>query len=241
MRRTLDKPRVAGGMRTPGIDPRLWVAYGVVGTPREDGTVDTTDYHAIHIGPGGCTVDVVLQPENIPVVCHYNGIAGGRSGWIDVPIHPGDKVVVGLPGGDTSYPVILGFRNNLSQQIPCEAEDGKPVFRNDRVSIYASGVPIEIRTAGGARLRLNQDGTIQLGQDASQQLVLGTDYRGAEQGWHGALDVFLEAMASSFNGVTDPASAVGALHAVGATVKALREALSQFESSDYLSQKTRTT
>ncbi len=162
--RGLDKPRVSAGLRAPGNDPRMWVEYGVVGVPREDGTIDTTNYHAIHIGPGGCTVDVVLEPSNIPVTCHYNGIAGGRSGWIDVPIHPGDKVVVEFPGGDTSYPRISGFRNNLGQPIPCEAEDGKPVFRNDRVSVYAKDVPIEIRTAGGGRVRVNQDGTVVLNQ-----------------------------------------------------------------------------
>jgi hypothetical protein len=71
--------------------------------------------------------------------------------------------------------------------MPLE-EDRKPVFRNDRLHIFAKTVPIEIRTQGGAKINLTQDQKVEVtgalvalgAADATEQAVLGTTYRQAE-------------------------------------------------------------
>lgn len=171
--------RVSAGLARPGMDLRHWVSYATVGTVGADGAPDFTDEQAIVITPGGVMVDVVLEPSGYPITCRY-GICSGTVTTLS-PIHAGDQVVVGLPDGDLAMvPQVLALISGASDPIPLE-EDGLPVFRNDRHSIFARGVPIEIRTDGGGHFRVNADGTIQLGgADAEEQYLEGTTYRAAQ-------------------------------------------------------------
>lgn len=148
----------------PGIDPRLWVSYGTVGTVDDDGNVDPTDWQSIHVGPEGVEVDVLLEPSRIPTTCHYFGMAGGRAATVTAPIRPGDLVLVTLPGGDTSdMPVISAIMHSEAHPVPV-GPDRLPIFKNDSVFVWAEDVPVDIRTKGGARIRVNQDGTVEVNE-----------------------------------------------------------------------------
>lgn len=195
--RQLDMQRMAAAMAGPGMDPRLWVTYGTVSTgeitsgPDDDIlTFDVTDQQAVAIGPSGVSVDVVLEPSMQLVTCHYAGMQGGKDCVVMAPIFAGDRVIVVLPNGSlggSGPPVIVAVLNNDAEPLPL-GPDRKPLFQNERVLVWAKQVPIDIRTAGGTRVLLNENGEldlegskVQLGAaDATEQLMLGTTYRQAE-------------------------------------------------------------
>jgi len=176
VRREFDLSKFREGMK----DTRHWLSYGVVATVGDDGEVNDKDGAAVLVTPGGVAVDVVLYPAEEPVTCRYAGVMGGPDVTIYAPIHPGDEVVVGILDGELGLPpVILAVMTSRATPLPIET-DGKPVFRNDRLSIFAKTVPIEIRTPAGS-VRIEPDGRVNLGgPDASEQLVEGTSYRSAE-------------------------------------------------------------
>ena len=152
--------RLSKGLAQPGMDDRYWVSYGTVGVMSEDGEFDPTDPHAIYNGPEGVEVEVLLEPLGIPCVCVYAGIYGGRKCTIFAPIKAGDRVLVGLPGGDPSaVPVIIAVLHNAEDVVPL-GEDRKPVFRNDRLFVWIQDGPIDIRTKDGGKVLIEQDGTI---------------------------------------------------------------------------------
>lgn len=163
IRRELDMSQIGEGLKRPGLDTRLWVTRGTVASVRgEDEQPDFTDSNAVLITPKGVEVDVFLDLYEQMVTCTY-GLQAGDA-WIVGPINPGDLVVVILPDGEFgAVPRIVAVEAGPHTQMPLE-EDRKPVFRNDRLHIFTKTVPIEIRTAGGARVVLDQDGTVNMNQ-----------------------------------------------------------------------------
>jgi len=203
VRREFDLSRFRDAVK----DTRHWVSYGVVGTVNDAGDVDDTDQNAILIAPGGVMVDVVLYPSEEPVTCRYAGISGGPSVTILAPIHPGDEVLVALPDGELGLPpAIVAILNSRAVPLPLE-QDGKPVFRNDRLSVFAQDVPVEVRTASGASVRLETDGTISAVPAANQEVRLGAT-TGLEAAALGdTLQTFLSVLKTAFNTHEHPVAA----------------------------------
>jgi hypothetical protein len=194
VRRAPDMRRMSEALKGPGIDTRHWVSYGTVAVVG-DGEPDFADPHAVNVSPSGVLVDVLLMPSGIPVTCRYAGIQGGGACTILAPIRPGDEVLVVIPDGEVrAVPVIVAILNAAHTKLPGET-DRKPVFRNDRLSVYATDVPIEIRTSGGAKVVLDQGGNVdtdgsaaRLGAAAAQDAVVkGTTYRQAEAACNASL------------------------------------------------------
>jgi hypothetical protein len=151
---------MAAGLAGPGIDTRSWVEYGTVATVGGDtGVPNFADPTAVVVDPNGVEVDVVLGTDEHPTTCRW-GITAGRA-FIVPPISPGDHVLVLIPNGDLgNVPEIVKILPNLdSAPFPLD-DQGMPVFRNDRLLVFARGVPVDIRTDGGASLSVNPDGTV---------------------------------------------------------------------------------
>ena len=180
IRRAWDTQRLAKALTMPGIDPRHWVSYGTVGVMSDEGDFDPDNQHAVYVGPEGVEVDVLLEPLDLMVTAHYSGIQGGCHATITTPIKPGDRVLVVLPDGDPGLPpVIMSILHSTYCPVPLGA-DKKPIFRNDRVFVWAEDVDIDIRANNNVRLQVKQDGTILLGDGATEQLVKGTTYASDE-------------------------------------------------------------
>jgi hypothetical protein len=193
---TPDAARLARGLARAGNDLREWIHYGTVAAlTGKDGGPSYTDENAIVISPFGVEVDVVLEPLNYPCTARW-GIQSGRV-FISTPIHPGDQVVVLIPAGDpSSVPEILRIITCPHNPIPV-GEDGLPRFKNDRALVAAQGVPIELLALGdGAEVSLlvNPDGTIQLGGQAAQELIRGTEYRNKEGDMNQALSAAIDTL-----------------------------------------------
>lgn len=153
-RRSWDVNRVAAALAAPGIDPRMWVSYGTVGILDDEGNLNVTDKRAVYVGPEGVEVDVLLEPCRVPVTAKYAGIQGGASVFMMAPIKPGDLVLVTLPNGDASVqPVIVAVMNSGSVKVPIGA-DQKPIFKNDRVLLWAKDVDVEVVPGSGKSVKL---------------------------------------------------------------------------------------
>jgi hypothetical protein len=217
IRRVADTRRLAKALTSAGIDPRQWASYGTVCTVGDDGECDFSDKRAVYVGPEGVEVDVVLEPLRIPVVAHYAGIQGGCETTFYTPIRPGDRVLLVLPDGDPNLPPVI---TNILHSADCKVPiaDGKPIFKNDRVLLYAENVDVDLRTKGGTQVEVKQDGAINvnvptllgkvnLGRaDAVEQLILGTTYRGQEATMNGTIMAALTAITAAYAAWVAPAA-----------------------------------
>jgi hypothetical protein len=216
IRTSLDTRMLAEGLKGAEIDPRYWVAEGTVCKLLTDtGELDYGANDAVWNDSGGVHVDVELQPIGVHVTCRYAGIQAGDV-TIFAPIRPGNIVKVSFPDGDFSSGVIDAILHSRSQRQP--TEEGKPLFDNNRLLIYANSVPIDIRTKGGVKIGLTQGGEVKVeassvqvnatnvtitsgsiklgGEDASQQLLMANLYRAAEVLKDGAWAAFFTAFAT---------------------------------------------
>jgi hypothetical protein len=199
----IDARALSEAVARPGIDTRAWVMEGTVCTlDRSSGTCDYEDNRAVWNSPGGVHVDVLLSNGH-HVTARYAGVQAGDV-TILAPIRPGDPVVVQNPGGSLMACVIVAILHTRSNRQPTDG--GKPIFDNNRLLIHAKDVPIDIRTAGtagnpGVQLFIGQDGTIRAGnQDATEQNVLGTSYRQAEDQLLDAMEKAAQSLASAAAG-----------------------------------------
>ena len=138
---TIDVERIAAGLRTPGIDPRLWLASGTVGFLDASGgfhTSGTLASQSFFVDSLGARVRVRLEPEDVMVTARVGWLVG-RAGRLLFPVRPGDEVVVAIPGGDmkSSSCCVVGMLSNLTAPIP---ED----WNNDRV-LFDLNTPFEVR------------------------------------------------------------------------------------------------
>jgi hypothetical protein len=249
----IDISRMARGLARPGADTRHWVSYATVAAIDDDGEIDLSNPNALVISPGGIDVDVVLEPSGYPMTCTYGQAAAAF--FFAGPLRVGDQVLVEIPDGDASMiGRIVGPTsgpNGAADVIPI-GPDGKPLFQNDRVLLMSKGVPIELRTSAGQSLLLNPDGSIQIGgKDATQQLVLGTTYRGQEGTMNQNIITALSTFSAAVEAMTpvDIAIITGLAATVGAMLTAFKvfapvwlAALQAFESGSdaYLSAKNKT-
>ena len=156
IRSSIDAENFRKAARSVGADLRYWCSMGTVGkVDTESGEFDPTDKHTIYNASDGIDVDVRLEPLNIPVTCRYAGIQAGDV-TILAPIRPGDIVKCDFPDGDLTGGIITNIIHSRSNRQPTDS--GKPIFGNDRLLIYAKSVPIDIRTAGGVQVTLDQSG-----------------------------------------------------------------------------------
>lgn len=165
-RSSIDVRRVAEAIKGAGIDTRHWCSYGTVGTVDDTGEPDYTAANAVIIAPDGVWADVVLQPLGLPVTARVQLGAGGQRSSFQVPIYPGDEVLVHIPDGDFGNPpTITAILNNQGDRVPRAA--GVPIAKNDRVFLWAKDVPVEINAI-----------KIQLGDETSAEpMVLGDKYK----------------------------------------------------------------
>jgi len=156
IRNSIDSENFRKAARSVGADLRYWCSNGTVATvDTETGEFNPNDKAAVWNASDGVDVDVKLEPLMIPVTCRYAGIQAGDV-TILAPIRPGDIVKCDFPDGDLTGGIITNILHSRSNRQPTDS--GKPIFGNDRLLIYAKSVPIDIRTAGGVQITLDQDG-----------------------------------------------------------------------------------
>lgn len=146
----IDVQRVAEALAMKGIDPRLWVSAGTVGTVDPDGGFSTTRLvdtpgdgpqvpEATYTDSLGLVADVRLEPAGDIVTARWPGISVGRFGSLLFPLRAGDEVVVLFPDGNLDSPAatIIALLPDETAPVPSD-------WNNDRV-LFDLNVPLEIR------------------------------------------------------------------------------------------------
>lgn len=199
----LDLSVLAEAVARPGIDPRIWVSYGIVNREQDD-------QHSVEFDPDwGPLVSVILQPHNQLISCRVSSqIAGNGEGeWH--PFLEGDEVLVVVPEGDTrTGPVIIGRLNNALDKFP-EKVAGKEtnlnnvgfirrrgpfIIEGDSMMIMRSattGAMIGVDEIGNATLRDGEGNVFQIGangiamqnKDGDAQISLDFEKRRAAFGF----------------------------------------------------------
>jgi phage baseplate assembly protein gpV len=206
------------------MDTRYWCSRGTIGTIDDQGDFHPDDPHAIWIGPEGVECDVKLEPlEQMVTALWSKGDAESSDIW---PIRPGDQVLVECPGGDLMTPVITHILHSRSAKQPMAS--GVPLFDNKRRLIYLKTSDLDIRCAAGkasiaagpTSVWVKQD-KIQLGDDqVTEQAILGTSYRSAE-------DTMLDDLQSGIQSMQ--AAAIGPLAGLQGGLTLMDEAITAFK------------
>ena len=206
------------------MDTRYWCSRGTIGTIDDQGDFHPDDPHAIWIGPEGVECDVKLEPLEQMVTALWSK---GDAESSDIgPIRPGDQVLVECPGGDLMTPVITHILHSRAAKQPMAS--GVPLFDNKRRLIYLANSDFDLRcvkgkasiAAGPTSVWVKQD-KIQLGDDqVTEQAILGTSYRSAEDTMLADLQTGIQALQSA---------AVGPLAGLQAGLTAMNAAIQAFK------------
>ena len=143
--------------------PSEYLTYGTVGHH------DTSPEYA-RLEAGRVLVEVTLEPSGEEVMACLG------TGALYTPIRYGDRVVVGLPGGTGSSPVILCRATDASQPFTAEP-GGQQVATPGRVPLYSylatqDGELYRIQTGQSGDLVLRSGGSAQIRVDSADQILL---------------------------------------------------------------------
>lgn len=221
--------------------------------------VDNVD--PLKLGRVRVRVEGLVEPES-PWAFPKCGTGGGKAhrGSHDVPAK-GATVVVSFLGGNIDVPIYggawRGKGEGLTALASASAEDAAnkiKTFETDRYVITlreVSGseeVLIQDKTNGN-KISMKPDGTVlgspsvKLGGDtATEQIPLGTTYRGAEDTMLSAFVTAINVAAPVCADAADPASAIAGVKAAGVCFAAMAAAIASFQTGavGYLSQVSKT-
>jgi Type VI secretion system/phage-baseplate injector OB domain len=219
----LDVGRLGNALSRPGIDPRTWISYATVDGVGVDGE--------------GVFVDVTLLPSGEQMTARAGTIYAGPGYGLHLPFGVNDEVVVGVPNGDPGHgAVVLGRLQSASDQLSSDAQGNA----DDIVLVVKDGQSVRIGVSGGGKVYLAD-------VNATEQAVLGTTYRSAEDSRFAAMDALAEALATAISTLSAASPTLtnapaipawtAAVTAVSAALTAYTAAVSAFSANElgYLS------
>lgn len=226
IRTRVDMSRVAAGLKTPGIDPRTWVAFARVDED-PDATVWDAEWGWI------CDVTIVGGPldGDGPIVCRMPTRGQGNGVGEQHPPRQGGLVVVAIPEGNTNADcIIIGQLHDVDHVVPATV-NGTTIDEPFATRTHILAYPGEDFDAEFENVRLT--GQMVLGvPDADQPYARGNDLADALNALADAFDAFLDAAPA-------PPGAFGSVAAPTFTAAAvpLKVAIEQFKLSrdQYLS------
>lgn len=172
----------------PGIDPRQWVAMGVVDLPSDDEGTQTVEFDE---DDGQVYVNVTLKPRDTPVRARLGQLFAGPGETMYVPFVGGEEVIVVMPEGDArTGAVILGRMNNAYDSFPFESVGGAnpkdnaiAMMRTRTALTVESGASVLIRSAAaGAMMLLSGQGSVTLRDGSANVLQMSPDVFGYQNG-----------------------------------------------------------
>lgn len=122
-------------IRSLVADQRTWCAVAIVTAP-DDGSKWWRIVNNREGAPADIVVDVITQPDLIPLTCRLGGFSG-RHGVLEVPA-VGDEVIVGVPAGQIDFmPTILGHvSNSIGAMGGQGAAEARTVIVNAQVLVH---------------------------------------------------------------------------------------------------------
>lgn len=209
IRQRLDVRRLGVAVSYPGIDPRIWLAYG-----RVDDDADAVRWDSAL----GWLADVTLLGGGVDqegATCRMGQVFGADQQGSFQPLVGGELVVVLVPEGDLNVaPVIVGMLASPDLPVPGSV-NGQTIDEDfakaAHILVTEKNVQQEVgekwRTSATSRATLEAPEVRLANEDADQDFVRGNDYADAEGQFLDALTTFLHQISD----LATPAPPNGAL------------------------------
>lgn len=139
---TIDMARLASAVSRPGIDPRIWVSYGIL---TSDPYIETAS------GEQDIFVDVMLLPSQLPETARVGAVYAGNGFGFYFPLKKDDEVLVCAPSGDPDEGLVITQRMWSPADVPPTEVTAHP---DDVTLVVESGKSVRIGVAGGGKVYL---------------------------------------------------------------------------------------
>lgn len=148
----IDMASLSEAMTRPGIDPRIWVSYGVLlGEPY----IETIE------GRQDVLVDVMLMPSGAEETARVGAIYAGNGFGFYCPLHTDDEVLVLAPSGDPDEGLVITQRLWSPADPPPSSLAANP---EDVTLVVESGKNLRLNVQGAGNIILQVDqGKVYLG------------------------------------------------------------------------------
>lgn len=154
----IDVARLSNAVSRPGIDPRVWVSYGVL---------DSEPYIETVNGQEDIVVDVTLLPTLQEETARVGAIYAGNGFGLYCPLHEGDEVLIAAPSGDPDEGLVVVQRLWSPAAVPPDAVISNP---EDVTLVVQEGKNLRLMVQGGGNVILAvETGKVYLGAETSTE------------------------------------------------------------------------
>ncbi len=160
----IDVGRLSNAVSRPGIDPRVWVTYGVLTSEPYIETVD---------GEQDIIVDVMLLPTMQDETARVGAMYAGNGYGFYCPLHEGDEVLVVAPSGDPDEGLVISQRLFSPAAVPPTEVVTNP---EDVTLVVQEGKSLRLSVKGAGNVVIAADqGQVKLGDESATQAVARVD------------------------------------------------------------------
>ena len=192
----IDPHRLGSAVSYPGIDPRIWVSYGVLTSEPYIETIQ---------GEQDVFVDVLLLPSRQPETARVGSIYAGNGFGFYTPMHTNDEVLICAPSGDPDEGLVVTQRMWSPSDPPPAAisqypEDVTLVVERDkslRITVQGEGSVVMASEAGDISMSA-ASGDITLNVDAGK-VYLGSTSSTEPVAKGTSLKAYLDSIVTVFN------------------------------------------
>lgn len=155
--RDFDSALFSQALARPGMDPRQWVSFGLVGAEAPTSRAVVYEGEDGKPLPTGPLVRVVLQPSGIPVYARVAAPVAGEGEGAWVPFVDGDEVLVALAeGSERAGATIIGRLSNAFDAWPVTVA-GMDASKNN-LAFTRTRAPYALEAGPSLMLRAAQTG-----------------------------------------------------------------------------------
>lgn len=159
-----DMARMANALSRPGIDPRIWISYGVL---------TSEPYIEMRDGQQDVLVDVTLLPSGDQETARVGAAYAGNGFGLYMPLHADDEVLVLAPSGDPDQGLVIAQRlwspaDPPPQEVATNPEDVTLVVEAEK------SLRLNVKGAGNVVISA-EDGKVKLGSENATKGVARVD------------------------------------------------------------------
>jgi len=159
-----DMARMANALSRPGIDPRIWISYGVL---------TSEPYVEMRNGQQDVLVDVTLLPSGDQETARVGAAYAGNGFGLYMPLHADDEVLVLAPSGDPDQGLVISQRLWSPADPPPQAVADNP---EDVTLVVESGKNLRLNVQGAGNVVIAaEDGKVKLGSESATKGVARLD------------------------------------------------------------------
>lgn len=159
-----DMARMANALSRPGIDPRIWISYGVL---------TSEPYIEMRNGQQDVLVDVTLLPSGDQETARVGAAYAGNGFGLYMPLHEDDEVLVLAPSGDPDQGLVIAQRlwspaDPPPQEVATHPEDVTLVVEAEK------NLRLNVKGAGNVVISA-EEGKVKLGSESATKGVARVD------------------------------------------------------------------